>query len=112
MKGRVAAAVAVMVVWGSTAMADPAPAGRACREVSGGVAASPLASHYETGDIKIDRQRGSSVCDGMNGGLYCVIIDPGRLSVSSGDVSKTFRAPLLAKVRIWINGDKITCKLI
>ena len=112
MKMRVAAAVAVMVALGSTVMADPAPEGRACREVSGGVLASPLASHYNTGDIKIDKQRGSSVCDGMDGGLYCVITDPGRFSVASGDVSKTFRAPLLAKVRVWITGDKITCKLI
>lgn len=112
MKMRVAAAVAVIVALGSTALAAPASANRACRKVSGGVPASLLEGVYQTGNIKIDRQRGSSVCDGMDGGLYCVIVDPGLFSVSSGGDAVTFKAPLLAKVRIWVVGEKITCQII
>ena len=112
MKMRLAAGVAMVLTFGSVALAGTAPAGRACREVSGGVPASPLASIYDTGQVRIEKQRGSSVCDGMDGGLYCVISDPGRFSVVSGGVSKTFALPLWAKARLKVRGDDIDCLVL
>jgi hypothetical protein len=112
MKMRLATGVAAVLAFGSIAVAEPAPAGRACREVSGGVPASPLASSYNTGQVRVDKQRGSSVCDGMNSGLYCVISDPGRFSVTSNGVSKTFALPLLAKARLKVRGGEIDCRVL
>jgi hypothetical protein len=110
MKIRLAAGVAVVLAFGSAA--DAAPARRACREISGGVSASPLASSYDTGKVRIEKERGSSVCDGLDGGLYCVISDPGRISVASGGVSKTFALPLLAKARLKVRGAEISCQVL
>ncbi len=112
MKMRLAAGIAIVLAFGSAAMADAAPVTRACREVSGGVPDSPLASSYDTGEVRIEKQRGSSVCDGMDGGLYCVISDPGRFSVSSGGASKTFALPLLAKARLKVRGAEISCRML
>lgn len=112
MKMRLAAGVAIVLTFGSVAIAGAAPSGGACREVSGGVPASRLASIYDTGAVRIEKQRGSSVCDGLDGGLYCVISNPGRFSVTSSGVTKTFALPFLAKARLKVRGDDIDCLVL
>jgi len=113
MKMGLAAGAAVILAFGCATLAEAgASANRLCREAPGGVPASPLKSTYDTGQVRIEKQRGSSVCDGMEGGIYCVLSDPGRFSVTSAGVSKTFTLPLLAKARLKVHGAEISCRVL
>ena len=108
----VAVAIAIAIASGSVAVAESAPVGRACQEVSGGVNASVLSSSYQSGGVRLDKQRGASSCVSSATGMSCLLNDPGRVVVSSGGVSKTYKAPFLAKVRITADGDTIACRVV
>lgn len=112
MKMRLAAGVAMLFALGSAPLANAGSTGHACREVIGDVPASPLKSTYDTGRVRVEKQRGSSLCDGLEGGLYCVLSNPGRFSVKTSGASKTFAVPLLARARLKVSGDDISCLVL
>jgi hypothetical protein len=112
MKMCFAAGAAIVLAFGSAAVAEPAAAGRACQEVSGGVRASPLASSYQSDGVRLDKQRGASSCAASASGLSCLLNDPGRVTVSSGGAVKTYKVPLLGKARVTARGPQITCRIV
>jgi hypothetical protein len=74
--------------------------------------ASVLSSSYRSGDLRLDKQRGASSCATSAAGTSCLLNDPGRISVTSGGASRTFKTPFLAKVRITAKGGEIACRIV
>lgn len=112
MKMRLTAGAAIFLALASTATAGPAPAEPACREIPDAVRASPLASSYQSGGVRLEKQRGASACTTSGEGLSCLLNDPGRVTVSSGGTVKHFKVPLLARAKVTIRGGDITCKVV
>ncbi|SFK43409.1 hypothetical protein [Caulobacter sp. UNC279MFTsu5.1] len=112
MKMRLAAGAAVVLAFGSAAFAEPAPVGRACQEVAGGVHASRLASRYQSNGVRLDKQRGASACRTSAEGLSCLLNDPGRVTISSGGTVKRFKVPPLGRAKITAKGSEITCQIV
>jgi len=112
MKMGLAAGAAIVLAFGSAAVAEPAPVGPACHEVSGGVKASILSSSYRSGDVRLDKQRGASSCVTSAAGTSCLLNDPGRVVVSSGGTVKRYKIPLLARAKITAKGSEIACRIV
>jgi hypothetical protein len=112
MKIRLAAGVAVVLAFGSVAIAGPASVEPACRETSSGVHASPLASSYQSGGVRLEKQRGASACATSSQGLSCLLNDPGRVTVSSEGTVKHFQVPLLGRAKVTVRGREVTCRIV
>jgi hypothetical protein len=114
MKMGPAAGAAIVLAFGSAAVAiaGPAPVGPACHEVSGGVRASALSSSYQSGDVRLDKQRGASSCITSAAGTSCLLNDPGRVVVSSGGAVKRYKIPLLGKAKVTAKGSEIACRIV
>jgi hypothetical protein len=112
MKMGLAAGAAIVLTFGSAAVAGAAPVEPACHEISGGVKASALSSSYRSGDLRLDKQRGASSCVTSAAGTSCLLNDPGRIVVSSGGAVKRFKVPLLARAKVTAKASEIACQIV